>query len=36
MQNYYFWDDPFSYTMETFIFISNFQDYVKVQQIYFI
>ena len=35
MQNYYFWDDPFSYTMETFDFyFIFFFDNVKVQQIY--
>ena len=34
MQNYYFWDDPFSYTTETFDCYSYFQDNVMVQQIY--
>ena len=34
MQNYYFWDIPFSFTMETFDLISYFQDCAKVQQIY--
>ena len=34
MQNYYFWDDFFHILWKPLIFISYFQDNVKVQQIY--